>query len=236
MTTLVLLPGMDGTGELFAPLLAPMAAALGPQSDVQVLRYPVDQAWGYAELEAWVLPRLPATPLVLLGESFSGPIAIALAARGLTQLRGLVLCCTFVRNPRPALGGLGRLVNVLPVTAAPPRVFDAMLLGRWSTADLRAATARAMAQVSAQALRARLRAVVQVDVSAQLRATRVPVLDLRARHDRLVPPSAARQVRLLAPQAQTADFDAPHFLLQTQPDAAAAAIAGFMCECLTPSA
>ena len=41
--TLVLLPGMDGTGTLFEPLLQ----ALGQHWPVQVLHYPGDQPLGY---------------------------------------------------------------------------------------------------------------------------------------------------------------------------------------------
>ena len=48
MTALVLLPGMDGTGDLFAPLLS----ALSPALRTIVIRYPSDRPLGYAELEA----------------------------------------------------------------------------------------------------------------------------------------------------------------------------------------
>ena len=45
---LVLLPGMDGTGELFAPFVA----ALKREFKVVVVRYPTNEPLGYAELEA----------------------------------------------------------------------------------------------------------------------------------------------------------------------------------------
>lgn len=48
MLTLVLLPGLDGTGELFAPFIG--AAEHG--ADIRVVRYPADEALGYAQLEA----------------------------------------------------------------------------------------------------------------------------------------------------------------------------------------
>jgi thioesterase domain-containing protein len=73
MVALVLLPGMDGTGELFAPFLA----ALGPDQAVVVVRYPTDRELGYAELEQVARAALPVDqPFILLGESFSGPVAI----------------------------------------------------------------------------------------------------------------------------------------------------------------
>jgi hypothetical protein len=48
MVTLVLLPGMDGTGQLFAPFLT----ALGHGVDVKVVRYPTKEPLSYAELES----------------------------------------------------------------------------------------------------------------------------------------------------------------------------------------
>ena len=75
--TLVLLPGMDGTGQLFAPFLA----ALGPEFRTRVVSYPVDQPLGYAELELLARAAIPARgPYVILGESFSGPIASMISA------------------------------------------------------------------------------------------------------------------------------------------------------------
>src|SRR5262245_49457412 len=54
--TLVLLPGMDGTGELFAPLIAALDQSLTPL----VVRYP-DEALDYARHAAVARERLPST-------------------------------------------------------------------------------------------------------------------------------------------------------------------------------
>lgn len=87
MTTLVLLPGLDGTGELFDPLVR----ELGPDLSIRVVRYPQDPGLGYKELLQFARDALPPTePLVLLGESFSGPIAIQLSAERPDQVRGLI--------------------------------------------------------------------------------------------------------------------------------------------------
>ena len=75
LPTLVLLPGMDGMGEIRAPLVS----ALAPRLRVVALSYPQDRPLGYAELTQIVLDRLPPGRLVMLGESFGGPIAIRIA-------------------------------------------------------------------------------------------------------------------------------------------------------------
>src|SRR5690349_11939308 len=99
---LILLPGMDGTGELFGPLLAELPIEL----PVAVVSYP-DRAASYADHVAVARTELPRDrPFVLLGESFSGPVAVRLAAEAPSNLRGLILCASFLTCPSPLLRAL----------------------------------------------------------------------------------------------------------------------------------
>jgi pimeloyl-ACP methyl ester carboxylesterase len=135
--TLVLLPGLDGTGDFFAPLLD----ALSPSVPTQVVRYPLTGASDYPTCEAIARAALPTDrPFVLLGESFSGPIAIAIAATAPPGLIGLVLSATFVANPRPHLGVLRPLLPFLPFRSDPLSLALSRfrVLGRWATPYLRA--------------------------------------------------------------------------------------------------
>src|SRR6185369_5547099 len=102
---LVLLPGMDGTGEMFAPLLGQQMSGIEPT----VVRYP-DRAATYAQHEAVVRCELPRDrPYVLLGESFSGPVAVAIAAEQPRGLVGIVLCASFLTSPHRLLRPLRAL-------------------------------------------------------------------------------------------------------------------------------
>lgn len=225
--TLVLLPGMDGTGALFEPLLA----ALSPEFKTHVVRYPVEEPLGYAELEAIARAALPTDqPFVILGESFSGPIAVALAAARPPNLKGLVLCCSFVRNPRPLLASLRLLVTLVPVRFVPIQILSRFLLGQYSSARLRSALAEALARVSSTALRARVRAVLATDVSSKLASTTVPTLYMRAARDRVVPRAASALVSSLSPRARVVELEGPHFLLQAAPKEAAQVIGSFIRE------
>lgn len=223
--SIVLLPGMDGTGFLFDDFVA----SLGPQFEAIVVRYPVDEPHDYSVLEKIARASLPADgrPFVLLGESFSGPISIALAAASPPGLMGLVLCCSFAANPHPLLGRLP-LVRWLPVKRIPVRLSSWFLMGRHANRALRSVFARAMALVSVQTLQARMRAVLAVDVSAELKQLRLPILYLRGTEDRVVPRSAAESIWKLAPNTHIVDLIAPHFLLQTIPVEAALAVSGFL--------
>src|SRR4051812_43266913 len=94
--TVVLLPGLDGTGTLFGPVLDHLPPDLRPL----VVTYPTEEPLGYEQLLAHVLERLPTSaPFVLLGESFSGPLALMASSRSPVGLRGVILCASFVRNP-----------------------------------------------------------------------------------------------------------------------------------------
>lgn len=223
--TLVLLPGLDGSGLLFENL----TATFGADVNVIIVSHPGDAALGYTELETIARSFLPEEqPFFLLGESFSGPIAISIAASRPPGLLGLILCCSFARNPRPALAALRSLLPLAPIAALPLPLLSYFVLGRFSSPALRLSLDQSLAQVSPAALRARARAVLSVDVTARLAQLAVPVLYLRAAEDRLVPASASRLIAALAPASVIVEFAAPHFLLQVLPTQAADSIHAFM--------
>jgi hypothetical protein len=73
-TTIVLLPGLDGTGDLFAPVVD----ALGPRVPTQIVRYPLADASDYATCETIARAALPTDrPYVLLGESNGKTLPLA---------------------------------------------------------------------------------------------------------------------------------------------------------------
>jgi hypothetical protein len=96
---------LDGTGKLLAEYL-------------KVLDH---------ELEPLVRAALPARcRYVLLGESFSEPLAIRIAAHPPPGLVGLALCVTFASNPYPRFAWTGRLAAYLPLKS----------MSRWLCAPL----------------------------------------------------------------------------------------------------
>lgn len=223
---LVLLPGMDGTARLFQRF----DAALRAQSTIttQAIAYPAAPL-DFAALEAFVRERLPRDrPFVLLAESFSGPLGAALRADPPPGMRALILCCSFVRNPRPLLAPLRHLLAFVPFGTLPGFALRQALLAPYATPALQAELAAALAQVPPSVLRQRLRAVLETDVSRSFARGSLPVLYLRARHDRLVPPANAQQILRQAAGTQLVDIDAPHMLLQAAPAAAADAVAAFL--------
>ncbi len=223
--TLILLPGMDGTSDLFRPF----TEAMDRQFNIQTVRYACDQAMGYQELVVQVRAQLPVNEyFVLIGESFSGPIAIELAAEHNPQLLGLVLCCTFVRNPRTMLSWLRPLINAIPFVKPPLSLLSYLLLGKFSTPALQLALSTAVRQVTPRVMKARLNAVLNVDVTPQMAIIKVPTLYLQAKDDRLVPSSSSQYICSANPKTQIVEIDGPHCLLQTAPAAAAKVVIAFV--------
>ena len=212
LPSLVLLPGLDGTGHLFGPLLA----ALSSEVSTVVVSYPSDSPLGYAALLPLVLGALPADrPFVLLGESFSGPLAVMAAAAQPPGLVGVVLCASFIRNPHPYVpAALASLVRS-PVLGLVPRFAQIKaLLGGCSSQSLRSLTREALSQVAPAVLAFRLREVLRVNVAQQLQACSVPVLYLRPRSDVVVPAWNLKAIRQVCPTVQVVSLQGPHMVLQ----------------------
>ncbi len=224
-TLLILLPGLDGTGKR----LTAFTQCLAPGVETQTLAYPVDRCLGYSELEVLVRAALPtSTRYVLMAESFSGPLAIRIAAQPPPGLVGLILCTSFAKNPYPHLAWAHPLARRLPVKSL-PRWLRAPLL--WGSPSARVAPSRgerASAGVDEAVLGHRLAAVLRVDETAALRRIELPVGIMQADRDRLLPKSATLHLLQHLPGARHWRFDAPHVLLQTRPQECAAAVKDFL--------
>lgn len=221
--TLICLPGLDGSGLLFGPLLQALPAGIA----ARVLPYPGDRPLSYPQLAEHLAPALPQQPYYLLGESFGGPLAMLLAARSSDHLQGLILSCTFAQCPHPLLTRLQATVDHWPLHNLPIEMLERVVFGRRCPQSLRLLLQQAMRRNTAGVLAARLRAVAGCDLRAELVQLTAPVLLLRARRDWLVPRAAGRRLQQMLKQPQVVELAAPHGLLQVQAPAAAAAIAAF---------
>src|SRR5688572_2754392 len=136
MMKLILMPGMDGTGELFRPLLAALPKSIEPV----VVRYPGHEPLRYSELLPIARAALPVgEPFVLLGESFSGPLALMLAAGAPAGLCGVILCASFAEKPVRWVPRAFRHLAIGPMFwALPAAARLKALAGGYSTPKLQA--------------------------------------------------------------------------------------------------
>ena len=224
--TLVCLPGMDGSALMFRPLVE----AAPPDVDVVTIGYPPGPANSYQQLLPQVQAALPdARPYYLLGWSFSGPMALLVAATRPPLLRGVVLASSFATAPVRYLPRWIRhlarpwLFRMYPATSQLKA-----LMGGYATSELRALLADAHRKAGAEALACRAREAMAVDVTDALAGCTVPVLYLRASADEVVSRRCADHVRRTLPSADIVDLRGPHLALVTDPAASWAALGRFM--------
>ena len=225
--TLLLLPGLDGTGELFADFVKLLPSWIKPQ----VVSYPRNQKLSYDELAPIVKSAVPVDqPFVILAESFSTPLAVKFAAIAPDGLQGLVLCAGFVSPPRR--GVLSRLARFLAPSlfafGLPESVCRQLLVGRAAPQTLVDAIRTTVSSVSSGVLAHRLRSVLSCEAERELRSVSVPLLYISGEKDRLVTESSLHEVRRGKPDALVASIDAPHLLLQAEPRVAVDALVSFL--------
>ena len=216
---------MDGTGRMFAPLID----AFKNKHIARVVNYPSHEAIGYEELVMQAFGAIPNEgEYFLLGESFSGPIAVRLAAQADDRLRGVILCCSFITAPVKLVPGLRPLISRLPVSLIPNRVIEYVLFGRFRTTHLSKLYRTAISDVADRTLARRMRAVNEIDVSKEFSNLRMPLLYLRATEDKLVARKAPQEMTRLNKQLVIVDIRGPHCLLQAAPQEAGKQLMNFM--------
>jgi pimeloyl-ACP methyl ester carboxylesterase len=214
----LLLPGLDGTGALFEPLLRELDPALGPT----VISYPLDEA----AAPAIELPR--GEPFALVAESFSGAVALQIAAAQPPGLVGVVLVASFVSSPLRWLPSPLVRPWLLAPLARSRMLNRRQLLDAAAPDELVDLVAKTIAQVPAATLAARVRRVLTLDARDALAACKAPLLYLQASRDRIVSERSVNEIRAGRPDVIVERIEGPHLLLQCNPSAGARAVERFL--------
>lgn len=219
-TKVVLLPGLDGTGSLFKRFIA----VAPPHVQLIPMALPLEPL-NYDELADTVAQRLSGgEPLVLIAESFSGPLALALTRR--RPVAALVFCNSFVDSPRSqALRPL--VVAALFARPLPRFLLRRLMTGGTTDQTLLDEVAAAVASVPGSVLASRLRLVLSTNQAIAFASCALPTLYVRGTEDRLVPDSAFHRMAAIRPMA-IARVRGPHLLLQANPVGAWKAISPFL--------
>ncbi len=202
----VILPGLNGT----TVLTQAFCDALPLWAEGVLINYP-HALTDYQTTFGWLEEQLPNDDFVIVAESFSGPLAAMVAAKGHPYLRAVVFVATFAKAPRALPAYIYRLARFVPFGSVfLHRLMLPFVMGRWATPDLRVKLTEAMRLTPKQTLVDRLVAVSGVDVRLLLPEISVPTLCLAASHDWLVPRRASRDF------GDVQVVTGPHFLLQTK--------------------
>ncbi|MGB0124986.1 MAG: alpha/beta fold hydrolase, partial [Silvibacterium sp.] len=196
---LVLLPGMYGTGELFADFIEALPIGFAAQA----VGYPNDVSLSYRDLLHLVRSCVPISePYVIVAESFSTPLAIQFAATNPPTLMGVVLCAGFATSPvrgflRFLTPFLAPVLGRLPVSGLAGRI---AVFGSTAPESLQDRLRGAMAAVTPRVLMDRVRTVVGCNALEEIREIQVPVLYMHARHDRVVNAVCLEEIRRVKPE------------------------------------
>lgn len=222
---LALLPGLDGTGFPFDPLVACLSGGPPPL----IVRYPRSCAGSlsdYVDLAGDALST--GDQWVIVAESFSGPIAARLLAeRPDLKINGVVFAASFLSSPRrPLLKLLTCLPLRLVLGMQPPGwAIKAPCLGPGADRDTIAPLPKVLTTAGPDVLAARLRLLA--DLPASTARITVPCLYIRPTADRLVPRSSMQEIARLTSNMMSREMAGPHFILQASPEHCAGVIKAF---------
>jgi pimeloyl-[acyl-carrier protein] methyl ester esterase len=223
----ILLPGLDGTGRLFRPFLDVLPPTLRPT----VIAYPQDAVRHPAELLRMIEASLPSNgPFAVIAESFSGPLALKIAAAHPRQTIAVVLIGGFVRNPVRFLPSWLRfLIGPYLFRCPPPRfLVRRFLVGPQASSALVREVVDTLRLVAPAVLAARVRDTLSLAAAGDFVRCPAALLYIEGVQDRLVERATAAQLRALRPDLECASIEAPHFILQRRPAEAAAVIEPFL--------
>ncbi|MBE0577766.1 MAG: hypothetical protein IH613_17950 [Desulfuromonadales bacterium] len=225
MTTLLLLPGLDGTGLVFGPLLTHLPAEI----ETQLVHYPADQLMSLQEHVAFAKKQFPKKkPFVLLAESFSGPIGLQLLADPPDNLTGVIFVATFAHYPSPFFLDAGRLLPQGLLL----KLFSSTLFSRFfclgkASADAVKLFRKALKSVKLNVLSHRLQILSELPPPPDTTFSG-PCLYIQASNDRLVASRAVAPLQRHLPQLQVEKIHGPHIILLAQPERGARLISGFI--------
>ncbi len=209
--TVLVFPGMHGSAELLEDFQRKAP------NDLQVhLKELPEFGFRYPLLADHFAPQVEsAGQCWLIGESFSGPLAVLLAAR-CENVCGVVLVASFVTPPTP---WFAKFLPWSMLLRVPPSryVVANYLLDVSVRHELVTPVRHAISTFPLPTRIGRMREVMKVDVREQLKQLRCPVCYLRPDTDWLVPKRCFDIVERTLPNVHSVEIHAPHLVLQRHP-------------------
>jgi len=222
---LVLLPGLDGTGDLFSPLLQELS-----EYKCEIIPLPSSGAQDYKTLTDYVLGELPDDDFVLVAESFSGPIGMNISRVGLTNLKGVIFVATFLSPPNSKLIALAKILplKLLSVLPAAKTAYKLLFLGSKASDTLTQQFQSTIHDLPASLIKARLSSIQSLSFDNKLYT--LPAGYIQAVSDKLVPAAKAREFYDCFGNITIKIVEGPHFILQANPVECAEAIIEMACD------
>lgn len=225
MFRMILLPGLDGTGKMFSPLMNELPADF----DCKVIAYPESLEFVWSAYADYVMREAgDLNGAWLLAESFSGPVALTLLAKHNPKIQGLILAATFAKPPHPWLLNVTRVLPISLLARVPPPMLllRTFLIGWNSTPELGEALKNTLREVSPAVLAGRLKMLRAMPNLSQV-PPEIPCLYFQALKDWLINPTSFDSVHTLFPNVVKSTLWGSHLILQAEAKAAADTIREF---------
>ncbi|MQX53472.1 alpha/beta fold hydrolase [Alcanivorax sediminis] len=216
---LILLPGMDGTGMLFEPLLNELG-----ELDTEVVPLPNSGPQDYASLAEVVAHIIGERECVLLAESYSGAIAEFLVRNYSLNIRHIIFVASFLSSPRPFLSRLAAFLPIKALAAIPilaPFALKALMLGWSANPETISLFRKALREVDSRVLSMRLRQIAEYGSAGK--TFEIGSTYIRPSGDLLVS-DRSKEISAAFPNLKVVEVRGPHFVLQAEPEACAAVI------------
>jgi pimeloyl-ACP methyl ester carboxylesterase len=231
---LVLLPGLDGTGQLFDPLLSVLPSTF----EVSIVRYPTDRTASFRDLFGCIRSVIPwDRPYVVVAESSAGPLALRFVEAQRNDIRAVVLAASFVSNPFSFQPSADPLKWATSIFSKPwlekeptPDLIRKHLLGEDAPDLLVDRAMEVLRSLKPEVWSSRVQMVLNADARRELQSCEKPILSLQATEDQFVSASATEEIKRLKPSVKTVTIKGPHALLQRNPREVIEAIRAFLAE------
>lgn len=210
ISLLVLLPGMDGTGELFTEFLSYY------DEDHLVISLPESGPQDYATLASVINKQLPTEDYVLLAESFAGGIVPELLKLNPSYLKGVIFVASFLSTPNKYLLSIAKFLPIKALASAPlSNVFYKLLFfGKSVSTELLSKFVCVIKSISDQVLKDRLE-VMSTQQLPQI-TFGMPSIYIRALSDSLISPQKSREFIKVFTNIKYIEIEGPHFILQAK--------------------
>ncbi len=227
---LLLLPGIDGTGQLFSPIVP----LLENEFAIDIICYGNGRTFNtFKEHTDYVLSLIGNDKVTLLAESFSGPIALYILTNHANKIESCILSATFASSPYP---NLCKLLSLLPTPILNWTQIQSLVLKLLclNGVDLQASPNKELLEQTLQTIRSvptqhiQKRLKLLSELTVQELTSDTPCLYLKAQTDRVISQTLTEQLVQALPNVIIKEIDGPHLLLQTKPQQCAAAIIDFL--------
>lgn len=209
---IVLLPGMDGTGELFAPLMPFL-----DKESTTIITYPTEGMQDYGTLVEYVKLKLPQDDFMLVAESFSGPIGVILAKHNIPNLKTIVFVASFISTPRRFLLKIMRHLPIKAFSNLPfsTTIYRQFMFGLHAREGVVSHFQNVLVKLSSKTLKQRMFAIESLSLSSG--SLEIPAVYIRPEEDRLVPYSKCMEFKAMFKNISVKFIKGPHFIIQANP-------------------